>query len=113
MCLQEYEFMQYDTLTLACGVIMAARKMVKVLDKWPSELIIMTSKGKPGREISQIKRCMLHIFEVYEEAFPSHNQKNQMKHVSSLSSSMSSAELLSPQRFFKDDFNLPPLNDEN
>jgi hypothetical protein len=65
-----------------------------VLDKWPVELIQMTSKGKPGREISQIKRCMLHIFEVYEEAFPTQNQK--VKHVSSLSSSMSSAELISP-----------------
>ena len=35
MCLQEYEFQHYETLTLACGMIMAARKMVKVLDKWP------------------------------------------------------------------------------
>jgi hypothetical protein len=35
MCLQEYEFQHYETLTLACGVIMAARKMVKTLDKWP------------------------------------------------------------------------------
>lgn len=71
MCLQEYDFQAYETLTLACGVIMAARKMVKVLDKWPQELILMTGFGKSNRELSQIKRCMLQIFEVYEIAFPS------------------------------------------
>jgi hypothetical protein len=42
MCLQDYNFLQYDALTLACGAIMAARKMVKVLDKWPRELAILT-----------------------------------------------------------------------
>ena len=35
MCLQEYSFHQYDQFTLACGVILAARKMIKVQDKWP------------------------------------------------------------------------------
>ena len=70
MCLQEYEFQHYETLTLACGMIMAARKMVKVLDKWPQELITLTGFGKSTRELSQIKRCMLQIFEVYEVTFP-------------------------------------------
>lgn len=55
---------------MACGVIMAARKMVKVLDKWNRELTVMTGRGRSNKELSQIKRCMLHIFEVYEEAFP-------------------------------------------
>lgn len=49
---------------------MAARKHVKVLEKWPEELILMTGYGKQNRELSQIKRCMLQIFEVYEVAFP-------------------------------------------
>lgn len=30
--------MQYDPLILVCGIIMKARKMVKILDKWPVEL---------------------------------------------------------------------------
>lgn len=45
MCLQEYAFRQYDTLTLACGIIMAARKSVKILEKWPLELQKMTQRG--------------------------------------------------------------------
>lgn len=53
---------------------MAARKMVKVLEKWPQELITMTGFGKTNRELSQIKRCMLQIFEVYEVAFPTQKQ---------------------------------------
>ena len=44
--------------------------MVKVLDKWNRELTVMTGRGRNAKEQSQIKRCMLHIFEVYEEAFP-------------------------------------------
>jgi hypothetical protein len=67
MCLQEYSFLQYEAFTLACGVILAARKMVKVLDKWPTELQMLT-----GKKQSQVKRCMTHIFEFYEETFPQH-----------------------------------------
>lgn len=52
MCLQDYSFLQYDALTLSCGLIMAARKMVKILEKWPSELLKLTSKGIPGKELS-------------------------------------------------------------
>lgn len=63
--------MQYDALTLVCGLIMAARKMVKLLDKWPCELIKLTTKGSQNKELSQIKRCMLQIFECYEDNFPS------------------------------------------
>ncbi len=56
---------------------MAARKMVKLLDKWPIELARMTMRGakKQGKEYSQIKRCMLHIFECYQEEFPSEKKQ--------------------------------------
>ena len=46
MCLQEHSFMMYDPFTLACGIIMASRKMVRVQDKWPNELYIMTGLRK-------------------------------------------------------------------
>jgi hypothetical protein len=46
---------------------------------------------------------MLQIFEVYEVAFPAQKQNHKQ---SSLSSSMTSAELISPQRWFQNDFNL-------
>lgn len=35
MCLQEHSFLQYDTFTLACAIIIAARKMTKLKEKWP------------------------------------------------------------------------------
>lgn len=49
---------------------MKARKMVKILDKWPIELQKLTQRGKQSKELSQIKRCMLHISECYEDNFP-------------------------------------------
>lgn len=47
---------------------MAARKMIRVKDKWPSSLDFIC--GHPS--ITKIKRCMTHIFEFHEEAFPEH-----------------------------------------
>lgn len=70
MCLQEHAFLQYDSFTLACAIIMAARKMVRVKEKWPRELELMSGQRKKA---SQIKRCMMHIFEFYEETFPEHS----------------------------------------
>ena len=52
MCLQEYSFMQYDSLVLVCGLVMAARKMVKLLDKWPRELAKLTQRGSSSKELS-------------------------------------------------------------
>ena len=49
---------------------MAARKMIKVKDKWPHEMYLMTGFRKKA---TQIKRCMMHIFEFYEETFPEHS----------------------------------------
>jgi len=66
--------MQYDSFSLACGIIMAARKMVRTQDKWPEELVLMTGGRKTQK---QVKRAMIHIFEFYEEAFPEHSLKNQ------------------------------------
>jgi hypothetical protein len=53
---------------------MAARKMVKVQDKWPNELYLMSGLRKKS---TQIKRCMMHIFEFYEETFPDHYRLGQ------------------------------------
>lgn len=72
MCLQEYSFLQYDAFTLACGIVMAARKIVKVEQKWPNELFLMSTLKKKE---TQIKRCMVHIFEFYEETFPEDSLK--------------------------------------
>lgn len=44
--------------------------MIKIKDKWPNELINMTGGRKKA---NQIKRCMMHIFEFYEETFPDHS----------------------------------------
>lgn len=53
---------------------MAARKMTKLKEKWPIELFYMTGMKKKS---SQLKRCVTHIFEFYEEAFPEHMISNQ------------------------------------
>jgi hypothetical protein len=46
MCLQEHSFMQYDPFSLACGIIMAARKIVRIKDKWSNELFLMSGSRK-------------------------------------------------------------------
>ena len=99
---------------------MAARKMLKFLDKWPKELARMTQRGfkKQGKEHLLIKRCMLHIFEAYQEEFPS-NRKETEKKVpalpvySPLSSmlSMGSTDVLSSEKWFKSEIALPPRVD--
>jgi hypothetical protein len=68
MCQQNHSFLQYEPMLLACGIIMAARKMIRTKDKWPTALDFIC--GQP--QISKVKRCMNHIFEFHEEAFPEH-----------------------------------------
>jgi hypothetical protein len=51
---------------------MAARKMIRIREKWNIELEAMTV-GLVS--VSRAKRCMHHIFEFYEETFPDHNLK--------------------------------------
>jgi hypothetical protein len=72
LCSQDQSFLQYDCLTLSCGMIMAARKMIRIKQKWTEELDIMAG-GKLSA--AKVKRCMHHIFEFYEETFPDHNLK--------------------------------------
>lgn len=51
---------------------MAARKMIRIKNKWTPELEVMAgSKASAAR----VKRCMHHIFEFYEDTFPDHNLK--------------------------------------
>jgi hypothetical protein len=61
---------------------MAARKMIKVKEKWPLDLYLMTGQRKKAQ---QIKRCMIHIFEFYEETFPEHSIKSLQGNSSSAS----------------------------
>ena len=64
MCLKKYEFLQYDTLTVACAIIMAARKICHLQELWPDELVAMS--GNRLRQ-PQIKKCMRHVFSFYDE----------------------------------------------
>ena len=41
-CLKIHEFLQYDRLTLACGILVAARKISNMADPWPEQLVAMT-----------------------------------------------------------------------
>lgn len=41
-CLKKHEFLEYDRLTLASGIIMAARKVSNLVDLWPEQLVAMT-----------------------------------------------------------------------
>lgn len=41
-CLKKYEFLEYDRLTFACGIIMATRKVSNLADLWPEPLVAMT-----------------------------------------------------------------------
>jgi len=34
-CLKMHEFLEYERLTLACGILMAARKVSNLADLWP------------------------------------------------------------------------------
>jgi len=45
MCLQYHEFLQYDTVSLASAIIMAARVKLNFRDAWPAELVAI-SNGK-------------------------------------------------------------------
>ena len=65
MCLQSHEFLQYDQLTLSCGIIMAARQIINVSDLWPYELQVMT-----GFRVDKqaIRTCMNRILGFYQEA---------------------------------------------
>lgn len=63
-CLKKHEFLEYDRLTLACGIIMAARKVSNLVDLWPEQLVAMTGNRL---RYPQVKHCMRHILSFFDE----------------------------------------------
>ena len=63
-CLKKHEFLQYDRLTLACGIIISARKVANLCDLWPEELVMMTGNRL---RFPQGKKCMRHILSFFDE----------------------------------------------
>ena len=63
-CLKKHEFLQYDRLSLACGIIMSARKAQNLAEYWPAELVAMT-----GNRLNhpQVKHIMRHICEHFSD----------------------------------------------
>ena len=64
LVMKKYEFLKYDVLTLACSIIMASRKICKVQEYWPDELVAMS--GDRLRQ-PQLKKCMRHITSFYDD----------------------------------------------
>ena len=62
--LKKHEFLNYDRLTLACGVVMAARKVANLADLWPEQLVAMT--GNQMR-YPNVRPCMKHILSFFDE----------------------------------------------
>ena len=63
-CLKKHEFLQYDRLLLACGIIISARKVANLCDLWPEELVVMTGNRL---RFPQVKKCMRHILSFFDE----------------------------------------------
>jgi len=64
LVMKKYEFLKYDVLTLACSIIMASRKICKLQEYWPDELVAMS--GDRLRQ-PQLKKCMRHITSFYDD----------------------------------------------
>jgi hypothetical protein len=62
--LKKHEFLEYDRCTLACGIIIAARKVSNLVDLWPEQLVAMTGNRL---RYPQVKHCMRHILSFFEE----------------------------------------------
>ena len=63
-CLKKHEFLEYDRLTLACSIIMSARKVANFVDLWPEQLVSMTGNRL---RYPQVKFCMSHILSFFPE----------------------------------------------
>ena len=63
-CLKKHEFLQYDRLTLACAIIMAARKVSNLVSYWPEQLVKITGDRL---RYPQVKLCMRHIISFFDE----------------------------------------------
>ena len=63
-CLKKHEFLEYDRLSLACGIIMSARKAQNLQELWPNELVAMTGNRL---HYPKIKYIMKHICEFFSD----------------------------------------------
>ena len=63
-CLKKHEFLEYDRLTLACGIIMASRKVSNLVELWPEQIVAMTGNRL---RYPHVKNCMRHILSYFDE----------------------------------------------
>jgi len=63
-CLKMHEFLEYDSLNLACGILMAARKVSNLADLWPEQLVAMTGNRL---RYPQVKKCMRHVLSYFPD----------------------------------------------
>ena len=63
-CLKMHEFLEYERLTLACGILMAARKVSNLADLWPEQLVAMSGNRL---RYPQVKLCMRHVLSYFPD----------------------------------------------
>jgi len=59
-----HEFLEYERLTLACGILMAARKVSNLADLWPEQLVAMSGNRL---RYPQVKQCMRHVLSYFPD----------------------------------------------
>ena len=62
-CLKKHEFLEYDRLTLAAGIVMAARKVSNLVEQWPEQLVAMTGNRLKYPQVKHCKRKILSYFD--------------------------------------------------
>lgn len=65
LCLQEYEFRKFDSLTLAISVIIAARKTVGLEPLWHAEFDVIFNW-----DAQKVSQCYSKIYRYYKASFP-------------------------------------------
>lgn len=67
LCLQDFSFYSHSSLTVACGIISAARFYVGIEDVWAPELEELTETP-----FAKILAVLESVLEFYEQSFPQH-----------------------------------------
>ncbi len=74
LCLMEYDFRKYDSLTLAVSIIIAARKTVGLEPLWHEEFDVLF-----GANWEKVSPCYSEIYWFYKLSFPDQEQKSAKK----------------------------------
>ena len=74
LCLQEYDFQKYDSHTLACSIILAARRAVHFKKTWNEEFEHLFNCS-----FNDVQDCYKTIYKFYMASFPS-KQESRPKH---------------------------------